>query len=476
MERKHPRSARRDGQALIIIAIAVGILLFAVLWVADVHHIFQTKNKTQNAGDAAALSAARWQASTLNFQGELNLMHAMALAAGDFNAASVITQTQARLAFTGPMTAVAAAQQGAKLNGMPVNEEYTAYIRERAGVVRRMYAAQQGGMPEPYPNAWREYSAMLDAIADDGVAAGIDNAWFFNDPMGNHLLLQIEFYNAIAARDWCFFYRIDRGDILDDYYGFRWWPALPAPDPASFSQSELFGVWTQPGAASYEFILGNYPVQAAADRLAIDLNISNPDVLTHVGFWQFYNFGRWPDWAVMKDPSFPIDGKLREEYDYLGADTVTRVEAPTDRLSGNTRPRRRRADPNFDSPSDRIVWTGAAKPFGFLENDAGSKSAPHTSHLVLPAFREVRLIPIDASTAPSGGSFNLDWRRHCELHLPRYMQTGTGMGGCRYCANLTTWENPLFRQTGSGWLSTNSWRCTIAPPGGAPGGGTSHAH
>ncbi|MCL1910300.1 MAG: pilus assembly protein TadG-related protein, partial [Kiritimatiellaeota bacterium] len=169
------KTGSREGQALIIIALAVGILLFAVLWVADVHHIVFTKDKTQNAGDAAALSAARWQASTLNFQGELNLMHAMALAAGNYDAASVITQTQARLAFTGPMTAVAAAQQGAKLNGMPVNDDFTAYVKDRAAIVRRQYAAQQGGIPEPYPNAWNEYAAMLDAIAADGVAAGIDN-------------------------------------------------------------------------------------------------------------------------------------------------------------------------------------------------------------------------------------------------------------------------------------------------------------
>ena len=471
----------RSGQALIFIAMAVAILLFAALWVADVHHIVFTKNKTQNAGDAAALAAARWQASTLNFQGELNLMHAMAIAAGDYETASVVTQTQARLAFTGPMTAVAAAQQGAKLNGMFVNEDFTDFVREHASQVRREYNAQNGGIPEPYPDAWHEYAIMLDAIADDGVAAGIDNAFFFNDPMGAHLLLQIEFYNAIATRDWCFFFR-HASNILEDYTSYRWWPALPPVDPHSFSQGEMLGVWTQPGEVLFDQIHKSGRARSAAEKLGIDfVPLADTNDLQRLGFWQFYNMGRWPDWSVMKDPSFPIDGELRAEYDYLGADAVTRVEAEIDRLTGDSRPRRRRRDNaafhDFDDTvSDTVIWTGAAKPFGYIESDEGGREPPHIAHLVLPAFREVRLIPIDASTGANGGAFNLSWRQHCELHLPKYIESGVTSPGCRYCRNLVTWENPLFRQGGSAWLTTNSWRCTISPPGGAPGGGTSRAH
>ena len=461
----------RRGQALIFIMMTVVILLFAVLWVADVHHIIFTKDKTQNAGDAAALAAARWQASTLNFQGELNLMHAMALAVGDFNAAAVITQTQARLSFTGPMTAAAAAQQGAKLNGMFVNEDFTAFVRERAIEVLSGYGAMTGGLPEPYPNAWREYAAMLNALADDGVAAGIDNAWFFNDPMDAHPLLRIEFYHAIATRDWCFFFR-DYQDLLEDYTDYSWWPTLPPPDPMAFSQSELLGVWTQPGESSLRLILNRPATYPAAERLGMNIppvNFIDTNIVDRAEFWQFYNFGRWPGWPVMTDLSYPIDGRLASEYEYTGADAVTRVEARIARLTADMPDGRSGAE-------DAITWTGAAKPFGFLESETGGRVSPHTSHLVLPAFREVRLIPIDASTAPSGGSFNLAWRRHCERHLPQYMQSGRVVAGCRYCRNLAQWDIPAWRQSGASWLTTNSWRCTISPPGTRPGGGSSHAH
>lgn len=463
---------RRSGQALIFVVMAVVILLFAALWVADVHRIIFTKDKTQNAGDAAALAAARWQASTLNFQGELNLMHAMALAAGNFAAADVITQTQARLSFTGPLTAVAAAQQGAKLNGMFVNEEFTAFVRERAAQARGEYAAASGGLPEPYPNAWREYASMLSALASDGIAAGIDNAWFFNDPMGAHPLLHIDFYHAIAARDWCFFF-LNYPGLLEDYTGHGWWPGLPPPDPMAFSQSELLGVWTQPGAAPLRQILNNRAAYPAAERLGIDIASAayiDTNTLNRAEFWQFYNLGRWPGWPVMSDPSYPVDGRIASEYEYTGADAVARVEARITRFTAD------KADGSTGA-EDAIIWTGAAKPFGYLDSETdGSRVPPHASHLVLPAFREVRLIPIDASTAPSGGSFNLVWRRHCEQHLPLYLSSGRGVPGCRYCRNIAQWDIPEWRQSGVAWLSTNSWRCTIRPPGGSPGGGSPHAH
>ena len=30
--------------------------------------------------------------------------------------------------------------------------------------------------------------------------------------------------------------------------------------------------------------------------------------------------------------------------------------------------------------------------------------------------------------------------------------------------------------TGVDWLAQNTWKCTVAPPGGGPGGGSRHAH
>ena len=461
----------RDGQTILFIAMSLVILLFAILWIGDVHRIIFVKDKTQNAGDAAALAGARWQATSLNFIGELNLMHAMALAAGDWGAVDVITNTQVRLSFTGPMTGVAAAQQAAKLNNIYVNEAYTEFVREHAAIVRGDYGSILSGvtaLPEPWPGAWDEYADMLTALADDGIAAGVDNAWFYDDPVSGHPLLQIEFYEAVAGRDWCWFFR-NYPSLLASYTTYTWWPALPAPDPWAMSSSELLGLWAVPQIRRFSMVLSTPGVADEAERLNIDVSVDEEDVkdgrmeIEHV--WFYYSMGRWGTWDALNAP-FPVDGRVKREYDYVGADSVMRVEAGITRFT---------SDGGTDA-EDVIVWTGAAKPFGFLRGEGGAQR-PNAVHLVLPAFRDVRLIPMDASTASSGGSFNLTWRRHCAEHVPRYLDTGPGgVSQCRYCRQLVQWEIPAFREAGVAWLSTNSWQCTISSPGGSPGGGTRRAH
>lgn len=459
----------RSGQAILFTAMALVILLFAALWMADVHRIIFVKDRSQNAGDAAALAGARWQASTLNLIGELNLMHAVALAAGAPDAVDVITNTQIRLCFTGPLTGVAAAQQGAKLNGMYVNEGFTAFVREHANDVRRQYAAIVGGstaLPEPWPGAWDEYADMLDAIADDGVAAGVDNATFFSDPAGGHLLLDMAFYDAIAGRDWCWFYR-GYPTLLEDYADYRQWPALPPVPTSGFTTSELLGLWLTPQVRRFRNVLasGQVETEAANSGMALQTPI-DPDVADAEQNWFFYHVGRWDRWRALDDP-FPVEGRVKEQYDYVGADSVMRVEAGITRFTSD----------GGTEANDTILWTGAAKPFGYLEMD-GRAVRPNEAHLVLPAFREVRLIPVDGSTASSAGSFNLAWRRHCVEHLPLYLANGPiRNASCRYCRNLFTWEQPSFRQSGVAWLSTNSWQCTITPSGPTgSSGGTRRAH
>ena len=468
-----PRAERvfsgRGGQAILFTAMALVILLFAALWMADVHRIVFVKDRSQNAGDAAALAGARWQATSLNLIGELNLMHAVALAAGAANAVDVITNTQLRLCFTGPMTGVATAQQGAKLNGMYVNEDFTDFVREHADDVRRQYGASVGGttaLPEPWPGAWDEYADMLDAIADDGVAAGVDNATFYTDPAGAHLLLDMAFYDAVAGRDWCWFYR-SQPSLLEDYVDYHGWPGIPPAPTTGFTTCELLGLWLTPQTRRFGNVLASGQVEAEAADAGMALpSPVDPAVQDAVQVWFFYSMGRWGTWNALDDP-FPVVGDVKEQYDYVGADSVMRVEAGITRFTSD----------GGTEADDTILWTGAAKPFGHLEMD-GRAVRPNETHLVLPAFREVRLIPVDGSTASSAGSFNLAWRRHCTEHLSRYLDNGPiPNASCRYCRNLFTWEQPAFRQSGVAWLSTNSWQCTIAPSGGGgPGGGTRRAH
>lgn len=459
---------RRAGQTLPLVLLTVLILLFAALWVADVHHAVISKDRTQNAGDAAALAGARWQGTTLNLVGELNLFHALALCAGDEAAAGAITNAQLRALFAGPLTGVAAAQQAAKLNGAPSNEDFTDFVRESARTVRRNYSARVGGslaLPEPWEGAWDAYADLLDALAADGIAAGIDNAVFYTDPAGAHVLLAPSFYEAVLGRDWCWFHRHVRG-LLDEYSDFRWWPAIPERQEEAPFSSELLGLHVRPSVFRLSLALAPSEVESAFGDLGLQPPVLREGTNRISAPFFIYESSRWGDWSIMKDPTFPVEGELASEYDYAGADSVFRVENAIDRLS----------EP--EAGTDDVVWTGAAKPFGFLQSDAGGREPPTAVPLVLPAFREVRLIPLDASSMPEGGAFNLRWRRHCVEHLPVYLERGPEAlpSTCRYCRALRLWERPDFRERGARWLVKNAWKCTVSPPGGSPGGGTRHAH
>lgn len=465
---KKNKATNRSGQAVLFIVMAICILVFAMLWMVDVHRIIFLKDRSQNAGDAAALAGARWQATSLNFIGELNLMHALASSLDDDVSVDVITNTQMRISFAGPMTGVAAAQQAAKLNGIHVNEDFTSFMMEHADKIENEYGAIFNGnkaLPEPWPGAWYEYADMVRAIASDGVAAGVDNAILYTDPMGPHPLLQIEFYEAIRGKNWCWFHFYGM-HLLEEYDGYTWWPGLPAQDEQALSSPEYLPLNLRPVELKLSSVANeDHASIKAAEEIGIDLLPQEREDDEPLENWIYYNSGRWGSWDTMLDPSFPIEGDVRDEYNYQGADSVMRVEANSHRLMEETK------------AHDTIVWTGAAKPFGYLESDDG-KATPNSVGLVLPAFRSVNLIPIDASSAPDGGSFNMKWRRHREYHLPGYMSAGPSalFPNCTYCKQLATWEIPEFRMSGVEWLASNSWKCVISPPGGGSSGGTRHAH
>ena len=472
--RTNATDRERGGQVILLVLAAVLALLAAALWLVDLHVAVLGKDKTQNAGDAAALEAARWQGAALNAAGELNLLHLLALAAGDEAAAETISEAAIRVSFAGPLAGAAAAQQAAKLNGAPSNEDFTDFVRERALVARRGYGANLGGLdalPEPWPGAWDEYASMLDALADEGVAAGIDNASFFDDPAGGHVLLDQGFYAAVLGRSWCWFHW-SAPTLLDDYSGWGWWPPLPPPDDEPPASSEILSLHLRQAELSGGNLaaIPGLPAAFGEAELPDPFAEGFPDGIAATNpapGWLLYRPSRWGSWETMRDPSFPIEGRLRPEYDYAGADAAMRVENPIRRVT----------DP--DAAEGALVWTGAAKPFGRLEGEDGAASAPTAVPLVLPVFSQVRLVPLDAVAMQSGGAFDLAWRRHCREHLPAYAQRGPAAlaGGCRYCRALQQWEDPALRRAGSRWLATNSWKCTTSPPGGGgPGGGSRHAH
>lgn len=459
----------------IFLMMAFVALAFLVLWNADLHRIVTQKTRSQDAGDAAALAAARWQASTLNLIGELNLMHVLALSAGDAQAVDAVTNIQARLCFTGPMAALAAAQQAAKQNGIHADPEFTQAVLDHAETVRTEYRRLVAGnmlFPEPYPLAWLDYASMIEAVATDGIAAAPDNARYYNDAAGGaHILRDQAFYDAVAGQNWCWFF-LNHPNLLEEYTNHSWWPALPLPNLQVFNNCEYYGVWVRPIAARLPDITDLDRLGEQAAIAGMDLGPVVTNRITAIQNWYCYDGGWWGAWDQMRtdgDTPFPVVGPVKPEYDYAGADALARVQTDVQRLTpgldGNTR-------------RDDIVWTSAAKAFGYIGEHA-DRIPPPSYSLVVPAFRDVRLIPLDASSSPGGGSFDLAWRKHIDEHLPLYVDTGAYVAGCWYCEQLAIWDQPAFRQEGLEWLASNSALCTLPPPsggGGGRGGGSRHGH
>lgn len=470
MRRASSRRPRSAGQVVLFLLLILVVLFFVVLFNFDLHKTLFVKSLSQNAGDAGALSAARWQGLTLNLIGDLNLMHAIALSAGDPVAAGAITDIQARLCYTGPMIGFMAAQQAAKNNGLLVNSGYTAAIKDHADVVRYDYPAPVGPgggplFPEPYPGCWDEYADMLDLAADNGISVAPENARFYLDYAGSdHVLLLPGFYEAVAGRLWCWFHR-EAPTLLDDYEEFFpcWWPPLPAPDVVEPMNAEIFGL----GLTRVTTTLDGLVDLDTLNDLAVERDLAaaaiSGSVMTNVATWYCYDGGVWQAWDAMDvtgEFPFPAVGPVRPQYDYSGADAATRSETHSQRLS---------PAPGGATVSNLITWTAAAKPFGYLDE----RVKPNEYGLVLPAYHEVRLIPVDASSAGAGGGFNLGWREHIQFHLPPYMASGPSacVPGCFYCAQLVTWENAAFRADGAAWLDAYSDLCDLPGGGGGGGGG-----
>ena len=80
MKQRRKYTAGHDGgergQVLILAVVALVLVIIAVLLLFDVQTVIRGKVKSQNAVDAAAMTAAEWQKHSLNLIGELNLVRA----------------------------------------------------------------------------------------------------------------------------------------------------------------------------------------------------------------------------------------------------------------------------------------------------------------------------------------------------------------------------------------------------------------
>lgn len=472
----------RSGQAVIFLLLVFTVLVFFLLFNVDLHRVIQRKTQAQNAGDAAALAATRWQAATLNLVGELNLMHVLALAAlpvPDRAAVDAITNMQARLCFTGPLAGLYASQVAAKNNHIYVDPDLTEFMRSHVTLIRTQYAhtIDENGetyYKEPWPGAWDEYADMLEAICADGIAVGPDNAQFFAIPSGAHILLSKEFYEAVLGASWCWFYLYHRG-LLESYNSFHDWPPLPDINPNTYDNCEIYGVGLHPVTAKLKHLFTEEMLETMVTRSGLapdgvpDLNTTN--VMDSAETWYMYKPGEWASWDLIKPEGeypFPAAGEIRPEYDYAGADVVIRLSAVVDRIT-----------PGTGTKQATVNWTAAAKSFGYLDSDTEKKKPNSAAGFVLPAFRNVRLIPADTASGAQGATSDVEWMIHVTKHLKPYMEIGqTEPARCSYCRALGTWEQKAFRQTGIDWLKVNSHLCKIPTGGGGGhrGGGSRRGH
>ncbi len=468
-------NSSRSGQVVVFLLLAFTALIFLLLSNVDLHRVIKSKSQVQNAGDAAALSAARWQGASLNLVGELNLFHALALANRQPAAVDAITNMQARLCLTGPMTALMAAQVAAKLNHIYAVDEdqYLASLLD-------FHLTLVKASPPPYSDAdagtdaWTEYENMLRSVANDKFAAIPDDIPLYSGPSSDHPLLNKAFYEAIEGRNWCWFFLYKHG-LLESYTGNAYWQSLPLPIPDVNDAAEIIfdlGLNAYPlplkslfSAAELETFVNNAglgPVSAAAF-------ITN-NVMDAVETWYVFDPKHWNAWERIKPDGeylFPSAGTVRPEYDTAGADVLVGVSARVDLMPFGAGGR-----------SNQVAWTAAAKPFGYLKNDVDEKQPPNSAAaFVLPAFRDVRLIPVGATSGSEYNSSDLAWVYHVIHHLQSYIDIGPKPSDCRYCQALEVWEIPAFRQEGINWLSTNSASCHIpVNSGGHRGGGTPKGH
>ena len=469
---RHLSERRKDGQTLIIVLMIMIFLLLVALWQFDLHKILFVKHLSRNAGDSAALAAARWQGQSLNLIGELNVMQAIslseALAAGDddFSEAEAIADLQSRINFVGPLTGLLAAQQAAKNNRIYVSEEFTERLEDHIREILEEYADRYPIPPwgtDP-AQTWQEYANMLSSIAFDGIAADPENRKFYLDYANqNHLLLNPSFYDAIASEDWCWFLHNAFAE-LNGYTSFTFWDDLPLINEPEPVNSEYYGLQLRKVSQLSQLARPGAPLTTDdLDELVSLLETlaeqSFPTELVDVpAIWFCYRDQEWSSWDAFLPNGFPFATDIKPQYNYRGADAAARIETRSPRLTPG-------------SGTNEIQWTAAAKPFGAFDDT----TPPAAYALVLPVFTDTRLIPVDSSSAPSPGS-RPGWAKFIYDYLPLYMAGGpNALPDCWYCEQLMKWENSEFRNAGITWLEENSADCQ-QPGGPGPGGGTRRGH
>lgn len=466
--RAGPDMAARRGQVALYLLAALVVLCILAAMNVSVFVAVRARNRVENAGDAAALAAARVQGRLLNEIGRLNVAHVLAALAGDRAECERIVMEQRRLALLGPVDALRAADAAARENGMEVRPEFSAILREHVRVVREVYAhgANAAGepYPEPWPGAWQEYADAIAGAISGGLATGPDNCEFYGTT-GGHLLLDMNFYHAIAGRSWCWF-KFHALDTLRHYDDYGYWGPLPVVNDNPLENSELFSLHVRAWRGSFLDLFSAEEIAAAVERFAENAPAVAAEAVKRARLlgdrtqtWFLYDPGAWRKWWEISpsgESRFPVVGEVRPEYDVRGCAAICRCI----------------------HTGDRYVWSAAAKPFGTLPGAEGPATASSLHGFVLPCFTAVRLVPLDAVGGQNLATADWEWVSHVRQHLWTYLDKGPEKipAVCFYCRQLMEWERAAFRRIGIDWLELNGGKCRVTGGPGGGHGGTSHGH
>lgn len=483
-----PRSKR--GQIFVVLAfLLVGLCLLLALNL-DIFAATRGKVRAQNAADAAALAAARWQGKTLNLIGELNLAHLEAVAESNIVAAAGISALQERLAFAGPMMGLISANRAARENNAPADPEMAEVMR----TVRSM-ASVINPTPE-WSTKGNDYQRMIDAVLAEGIYTGCDNASIISIAPGSpDLRLQKDFYRAITGANFPWICRYlhycqaewSHAKTIGWLSSFGEWTGGGVELGAGRDNPEFFGVSIQ-SCRGYLFLIGPERIQSLLDEAIGTHGLSSMspiDLLRNsaadTNKWFVYNTSGthgWRAWNELKLEStvhFPLLRPVRDEYDVFGAVSACRIQGGYASLSEG-------AGTNY------YTISAAARPFGalsggrrvtdlFVEN-AFNEPYPDNQPLVLPSFSFVRLVPLGGANEGNLNNADPIWLAHANYLIGSPIQ---GLvhdpDACSYCRILRLWT-PEFCKQGANYLGEHEHNEVCEPPGttGSYHGGSHYAH
>ena len=487
MTRKHARQ-NRSGQTLPIVVWMVAIITVLAIVAFDVFLIARSKMHLANAGDSAALAAARWQGITLNMIGDLNLAHLAAacdetIVPEDMtNVIHGVNAIAERLMFAGPVMGLLAANEAVRLNhesSMANKSDRTVPIdHDLADILRReiSFARTSIAPTRSWPTKGGDYADMLQAVLNAGVFAGADNARLLSSgATGNHIYYARGFYDAAAPngpKQWFCRYNHNRHRLSEDASRNPTADDLEAVNVVSYQNAGFFGVDVEarnvflyevaPNAADVlarlwsEYVAGTAVYRSRIDDCGIVYD-------SHFA-WYFLSpspYGIWRRWRELdanEEGKTPLLSIPKQEYDVYGAMAATRVRRSMVTIAG--------------AYTNSVDWMAAAKPFGSLPwNDRvtdlfGDWTPDGTENLmplVTPAYSFVRLVALGG--VGEGNLYKADaaWLAHLE-----HLRNNAREPGCWRCRRIDEWENG-GREEAAKWFPSHNHDEYCDPPGKGPG-------